>query len=240
MKAGTLVARVRYEMRILGVGIFAAPLLVIALFVGVAALASFESGRQGASSAVGHHDMAIGLLFLLEAGLPLVAGLVAAYLIATNPAKELHFTLVTSYRATMGQRLALFTCWAFLASLGACIAIARAGYWIVPQDAPRNLLIFSAPLLWFIATGALLSLLLGNWIASNTILGLLWIGELFLRPWMLQHAITQKLYLFLTIFAPDAAYWQTNRLTLLGVAMVFLVLVALLLRRNEAILGHEA
>jgi hypothetical protein len=78
------------------------------------------------------------------------------------------------------------------------------------------------------------------------VLGMVWVGELFLRPYFLQNAALQKVYLFLTLEtlpgsdAPSSAYWLTNRLTLLATATLFLVAVALLLRRGEVLLGHEA
>jgi hypothetical protein len=74
---------------------------------------------------------------------------------------------------------------------------------------------------------------------------MVWVGELFLRFYFLQNAALQKVYLFLTLetlggdTAPASAYWLTNRLTLLALAALFLVATLLLVRRGEALLGHE-
>ncbi len=239
-------ARLRYELRTLGIGLLGLPLLVVAVFVGVSLLAVFDTTRSGGSSATAHADLARGLLFLVEFGLPPVAGFAASYLVATDPAKELHLSLPIPYRVTMEHRLALFTLWTTLVCAATTAVIVATGYWIAPQPAPLNQLTWLAPLLWFIGSGALLALLLGSWVASSAFLGMLWLGVLFFRWLFLQHRSLRTVYLFLTLEtvkdgqAPDASYWVANRLTLIAMAFVFFALVALLLRRNEALLGHES
>jgi hypothetical protein len=239
-------ARLRYEIRLLGLGTFALPLLAALVFIGVSALAAFDTRNSGGAQATAHSDVAKGLLLLLEFGLPPVAGLLAAYLVTGNPAIELHLTLPRSYAALMWLRLLLLTLWCTLAAVVTSASISAAGYWIAPQTEPRRQLIWAAPMLWFIACGALLSLLLRSRVASSAVLGMVWVGELFLRAYFLQNAALQKVYLFLTLetipgsSAPASAYWLANRLTLLAMAALFLAVVALLLPRGEALLGHEA
>lgn len=234
-----------YELRAVGAGLFALPLLVTGVFTGATLLAAYNLARVGAAESAVHHDVGRGLLYLLEFGLPPVCGFAAASLIASNPAKELHFSLPTGYASVMWRRLALFTLWATGVGAGACLLVQALDYWIAPQPAPLNHLTWLAPLLWYIAAGALLALLLGSWVASTSILGMLWLGELLFRPFFLRDEALRDTYLFLTVAtlrdggAPDAAYWLTNRLALLGMAALFLLGVALLLRRNQAILNHE-
>jgi hypothetical protein len=238
--------RLRYEARELGMRFFALPLLVTLIFVGVALLAAFDAGRSGDSAAIAHDYLAKGLLFLLEFGIPPVAGLIAANVVADNSALELHLSLPHSYAGVIGLRLALLTLWTWLTCLIVALVVGVAGYWIAPQPAPQSAFIWFAPCLWFICGGALLTLLLRSRIASSALLGMLWIGELLFRPVFLQNTALQKIYLFLTLetiksgSAPNAAYWLTNRLTLLAMAALFLVGTALLLRQNEYLLGHEA
>jgi len=237
--------RLHYELRALGFGTFALLPLVVATFLGVALIVAYDTSQTGGTSNRVHHDVALGLLFLIEFGLPPVAGFIASYLIASNPAKELHLSLPAPYAGVMRGRLMLFTLWAALVAGGVTAVVDGAGYWIAPQSAPLDHLTWLAPLLWFVATGALLALLLGSWVASTAVLGMLWVGLPFLRWYFLQDAVLQKLYLFLTLStipgaeAPDAPYWVANRLLLIGIGVVFLALVAMLLRRSEAILGHE-
>jgi hypothetical protein len=237
--------RLRYEVRLLGVGTLGLPVLAALIFAGVAALAAFDVHNTGGSDAAAHAEITKGLLLLLEFGLPPVAGLAAAHLVAGNPAVELHLSLPRSYAAMVWRRLALLTVWYALAAALASAAIHAAGYWIAPQPPSRELLIWAAPLLWFVACGAMLTLLLRSRVASGALLGMVWVGELFLRPYILPNAALQKIYLFLTLEtlsgarAPASGYWLTNRLALLGMAALFLMVLFLLLRRSESLLGHE-
>lgn len=238
--------RLRYEARILGIGVFGIPLLVIAVFLGVGLLAYYDTLNTGGTHTRAHQDLALGLLFLIEFGLPPVAGIVAANMVSGNPALELHLSLRRSYAGVVELRLLIFAVWVALACALVSVIVRATGYWIAPQPSPLNQLIWAAPALWFLGAGAMLSLLLRSRIASGAILGMLWLGELIFRVWFLQNATLQKTYLFLTLetipsgSAPDASYWVANRLTLLALAVVFLAVAVLLLRRNEALLGHEA
>jgi hypothetical protein len=241
----SLLARLAHERRALGLGVFGLPLLVVGVFVGVAVLAAFDARQSGASDARIHHDSALVLLVLLEAGLPPVAGFLAAYVATINPAKELHCSLPVSYAAVTRWRLASVSCWAMLVAAGTTVATVAAGYWIAPQSTPLLHLTWLAPLLWFVGAGAVLALLLGSWVASSAALGMLWIGVFLFRGFFLTDAGRQRIYLFLTsatdpsTTAPDASVWLSNRLTLLVMALVFLAATSLLLRRSQAILSHE-
>ena len=240
-----LINRLRYEIRLLGLGTFGLPILAALIFTGVSALAAYDVRNTGGPMALAHGDVARGLLLLLEFGLPPVAGLAAAHLVGGNPAIELHLSLPRSYAALTWLRLGLLTLWCALAAGLISAAISAAGYWIAPQTEPRRPLIWAAPMLWFVAGGAMLSLLLRSRVASSAVLGMIWLGELFLRTYFLQNPTLQKVYLFLTLEtlpgarAPASAYWLANRLTLLAMAALFLAALVLLLRLNEALLGHE-
>jgi hypothetical protein len=232
--------RARYELRALGASVLALPPLVVAIFLGVLLLAAYNDARVSQSAALVHHDLAAGVLYLLEFGIPPVAGLAAAQLIAHDPAKELHLAVVRPYRRTMLLRLSLFGLWTLLVAAAVSIAASRTGYWLVTRQAPQDQLTWLAPVVWCIGLGAVLALALRSTVASSAILGMLWLGELLLRDYFLGNAALQKVFLFLTIVEPQAAYWLANRLTLVGMGLVLLVGTALLLRNNEWLLGQEA
>jgi len=137
-------------------------------------------------------------------------------------------------------RLALFGMWALLVAALVCMVASRTGYWLVTREAPQDQLTWLAPIVWCIGLGAALALALRSTVASSAILGMLWLGELLLRDYFLGNAALQKVFLFLTIVEPQAAYWLANRLTLVGMGLVLLVGTALLLRNNEWLLGQEA
>ena len=234
------VTRARYELRTLGPSVLALPPLVVAIFLGVSLLAAYNDAHVSQSAALVHHDLAAGVLYLLEFGIPPVAGLAASQLIAHDPAKELHLAVVRPYRRTMLLRLSLFGLWTLLVAAAVSIAASRTGYWLVTRQAPQDQLTWLAPAVWCIGLGAVLALVLRSTVASSTILGMLWLGELLLRDYFLGNAALQKVFLFLTIVEPQAAYWLANRLTLVGMGLVLLVGTALLLRNNEWLLGPEA
>lgn len=240
-------ARLRYEVRAVGWGNLGLPFLVATVFIGFSLLAAYDVAKGWSwQSAVTHDYLAQGLLYLLEFGLPPVAGLAAAYLIDNNPARELHLSLPSSYRATMLRRLAILTLWLALICGGGVLVMQAGGYWVAPQHAPANQLTWLAPLLWFINGGAMLSLLLRSRVASSAVLGMLWIAELLFRGYFLHDTLLQKVYAFLTLAtlkqgpAPNASYWLSNRLTLLAIAGIFLIALLILLRQNEALLGQES
>lgn len=239
-------ARLRYEIRAVGWGNLALPFVVGAVFIGISLLAAYDVAKSwNWRSAVTHDYLALGLLYLLEFGLPPVAGLAAAYLIDNNPAKELHLSLPSSYRATMLRRLAILLLWMALICGAGALVVQASGYWIAPQHAPANQLTWLAPLLWFAVGGAMLSLLLRSRVASSAVLGMLWIAELLFRWYFLQDRLLQSVYAFLTVAtvkqgpAPTASYWLSNRLTLLTMSGIFLVALVGLLRQNETLLGQE-
>jgi hypothetical protein len=241
-----MMRRLYYEARALGARTFGPPALAVAIFVGVSWLAAYDVRATGGTAARAHNDAALGLLLLLEFGLPPVAGIAAAHLVSGDPAVELHLTLRRSYAATTLLRLGLLTLWTAAVCVVTSAVIRQAGYWLAPQPTYLNQLIWLAPLLWFISAGAMLALLLRSRVASGAILGMIWLGELFFRVQILQNVYLRNIYLFLTLetlpsgFAPDAGWWTQSRLILLAMAAVFLVIFAVLLRRNEALLGHEA
>jgi hypothetical protein len=239
-------SRFYYEARALGARTIGLPLLAVAIFVGVSWLAAYDVRATGGAAARAHHDAALGLLLLLEFGLPPVAGIAAAWLVSGNPAVELHLTLRRSYAATTLLRLGLLTLWAMAVCAATSATVRLAGYWLAPQPTPLDLLIWLAPLLWFIGAGAMFTLLLRSPVAAGAILGMIWLGEVFFRTQILENVYLRNAYLFLTLetlptgFAPDAAWWTQSRLILLAMAAVFFLIFAALLRRNEALLGHEA
>jgi hypothetical protein len=238
--------RLYYEARALGARTFGLPLLAVAIFVGVSWLAAYDVQATGGTATRAHRDAALGLLLLLEFGLPPVAGIAAAWLVSGNPAVELHLTLRRSYAATTLLRLGLLALWAVAVCALTSAMIRQTGYWLAPQPTPLDQLLWLAPLLWFICAGAMFALLLRSRVAAGALLGMIWLGELFFRGQILENVYLRNVYLFLTLetlpsgFAPDAAWWTQSRIILLAMAAVFLLIFAALLRRNEALLGHEA
>lgn len=241
--------RMRYELRILGARTFLLPLGVAVIYLGFSLITRHSGLDSGHSSTYANFEMSRGLLALLENGLPLAAGLLAALAAQTDAALELHLSLPVSYRSTILRRLGQMGVWALVTTLTVCAAVIAGGYWIVPVDQPVGQLVWLTPLLWFIGAGALLTLVLRSRIASSAVLGMTWIAQFLFKPDFLSGPVLQRMYLFVTeevitqITRANASLWYTvwleNRLILIGIAFVMLAATAFLLGRNELLLGSE-
>lgn len=242
--------RLKYELRLLGIGAFLLPLGVIAVYTGFSLIVRSSTLGSGDGITQADFQMARGLLALMENGLPLAAGLIAVAAVNQDVAVELQLSLPAPYRRTIGQRLAVVALWALLLTMLVFTLVLVTHLWIVPVGQPLSLLTWLTPLLWYIAAGALFTLLLRSRVASSTALGMIWVAQFLFKPVFEEYGILQRLYLFITEqLIPDvwpASYplwyttWLQNRLTLLALALLMLGAVALLLRCNESLLGAEA
>jgi len=241
--------RLRYELRLLGIGAFLLPLGIVVIYLGFALFARAGAFRNGGTAAAAHLQMARGLLALLENGLPLAAGLLAAVAVHQDTAIELHLSLPVSYRGTALQRLGLVLLWALLVVSATSAVVIASGYWVFPVGGFDRQLLWLAPLFCLATLGAALTLLLRSRVASSAVLGMLWIAQFIFHPMFMENGVLLRLYLFLSeeIF-PDilqvsrsAWYdtWLQNRLILLAVAFALLGIVIVLLGRYEALLGGE-
>lgn len=220
-----------YELRRLGRVGLALPVLIALPFVAMAAVVYFSGGGESAIERL--------LAAYLELGLPLAAGLIASQIIADDPAVDLQLSLRTNYRTTVLRRLALSVGWAALFAAAWTAALSATG--LLWEQLPESLLLggltWAAPLLFFVGAGALLALVFKSHTASVAILGGLWVVEaafptlVVARDWLL------PFYLFATVRIPGAGteFWLSNRLTLLGTALVFVVGIVLLLRNSESL-----
>ncbi len=241
--------RVRYELRILGAWTFLLPLGVMAIYLGFSVLTHNAALRSSNSPSYANFEMSRGLLALLENGLPLAAGLLAAITTNNDVVLEVHLSLPTSYRSTILLRLAQVGGGMLLVTLAACVAVIAGGYWIVPVDQPIGQLVWLTPLLWYVGAGALLTLLLRSHVASSAVLGMMWIAQFLFKPEFLNSPTLQRLYLFATeelipgITRANASLWYAtwveNRLILIAIAVALLGATAIVLGRNELLLGAE-
>lgn len=235
--------RLRYELKLMGKRVILTPLLVMAGFALFAELLNFL-----------HTSPARTLSAALEMILPLAAGVIVATIISHDPAIELQLTLPKKYDLTGMYRLLLIAAWT------TCIALLSSGILYalklayIPQPlqswAPllqflTNQLTWLAPLLWFVAVGLYLALLLRSRSASGALLGGIWIAEIILRGYIASTSWLQPLLLFPTtlILFPttnlsqaDFSFWLTNRFEVLGTALVLLPLGWLLLHNPEGLL----
>jgi len=225
-------AWLRYEARALGVMALVVPVLVALLCGGLAGLMALAHARAG--------PIATLLSGSLEIVFPLAAGIVAASVVGHEAALEVQLTLPTPYRATVLRRLVLLLGWTACVALTMVGALAALGLWRVRQSFAVGQFVWLAPLLWFIATGAVAALLLHSRTASGGVLAGMWVFEIafgylmvgrdWLRPW----------FLFASTYTPGADYWLLNRIVLTATALLLGGVAWVLLGRTEAhLLGGE-
>lgn len=242
--------RLQYELRLLGVSAFLLPLAVVLVYTGFSLIVRSSTIGRGAGVTFADFETARGLLALLENGLPLAAGLIAASAVNQDVAVELHLSLPAPYHRTAIGRLGVVALWVFALTGIVSVLVVATHHWIVPVRQPLSQLTWLAPLLWYIAAGALLTLLLRSRVASSAALGMIWIAQFIFKPVFQEYGVLQRLYLFLTEqLIPDVwpaqyplwyATWLQNRLILLALALIMFGVVALLLRRSEVLLSAEA
>lgn len=229
--------RLRYELRIVGKWVLLIPLLGMGCFALLAALLTILHVDQLRIAQV--------LTASLEMILPLVAGLLVATVVSHDSAIELQLTLSSRYRFTALLRIGLIVGWIACVALFSSVFIYHLKYWRVPAQVsawpvPPQFLIgqltWIAPLLWFVAVGFCLALLMRSRSASGAMLGGIWTVEAIFYGYFALIGWLKPIFLFPTTLDPGIDFWLPNRLGLLGIALAFLVVGWLLLYNTEALL----
>ena len=233
--------RLGYEQRILGKWMIFIPLLLMLSFAFMAALLMIMQ--------VGHLRISQVLTASLEMVLPLAAGLLTATFISHDAAIELQLTMPTLYRMTAFVRLGLVIVWTSCIALCSSVFIFHLRFWRVPSQVetwkilPQFLigqLTWIAPLLWFIAMGFCLALLIRSRSASSSLLGGIWIIEAIFYGYFALSGWLQPVFLFPTTLKPDINFWLSNRFELLVTASVLFFLGWFLLHNTEQLLQGTA
>ena len=220
---------VRYETKVVGAVALLAPVLVagcVALFIVVMALAGANGSAFGKV-----------LTRTTELFFPLVMGMVAAHVVATDPGIEWQLTMPTPYRLTIFRRLAVLLVWAAVVALLYVIGVRLVGRWFVPEGFVMAQLTWLSPMLAFAALGALLALLMRNRSASAALVGSVWIMAIVLHDQLLSYGWARPWFPFATTYAAGADFWLANRLTLIGIALVLAGAAAALLGHSEGLLA---
>jgi hypothetical protein len=225
--------RCRYEVRQLGSPAIFLPIVIVALFGGVALLMHVQDET----------DSRVFRSFLagLEMGLPLAAGVMAVSITTSDPARDLQFTLLQPYRSTIALRLAIMTGWMASVALLSTVVLGSLNFWRSPQPFMQGQLSWLAPLLWFCAFGALLPLLIGSRTGATAILGGIWIFEAIAGDYFAERVWLRPFFLFMTTHQPDAPNWLQNRLMMLVTAAIVFALIPFFLERSSGsfALGSE-
>jgi hypothetical protein len=229
--------RLRYEIRLMGSAMLFTPCLIIIVGSLLAVVLHLS------------HSKTINLFTAcLEMFLPLATGVFVATLCGHDPAMELQLTFPERYRRTVIYRLAIITLWT------ACVAIIASMLlgWVgleKTQQLTSSLpvmvrwgaaqLTWLAPLLWFVAIGLFLALLLRSRAASIALLGGIWVAQNLMYGLIIDTAWLHPVFLFATTLTPLSilsSFWLANRWELLGTAVMFLLIGWLQLDQTEMLL----
>ena len=230
-----------YELRIIGRWVILIPFLIMLSFACLAALLTIMQ--------VGHLRISQVLTASLEMVLPLAVGLFITTIISHDSAIELQLTMPKTYRVTVFVRLSLIIVWAGCIALLSSVFIYHLRFWRVPSQLetwkvlPQFLtgqLTWLAPLLWFVALGFCLALLIRSRSASSALLGGIWTIEAIFYGYFAINGWLKPVFLFPTTLAPDINFWLSNRFELLVTALVLLVLGWIMLRNTDQLLQGTA
>lgn len=230
--------RLRYELRLLGKPVFLTPVLVV---VGFALLLAIVS--RGVTA----FTVARSMGGSLEVLLPMAAGVVVATIATHDRAIELQLTMPRKYHRTANARFLFILLWSAVVSLVTCFLLSIFNYWRLPAQIvhwsqPWQFLAWQltwlSSMLWLVALGLVLSLLMRSRSASGALICVFSVAELLFHSAFDESSLLHPIYLFPLTFSPDASYWLTNRVELLGTAIVLLVVAWFLLRQPGLLLSH--
>jgi hypothetical protein len=213
------------EARILGVTAFLVPALTAVSLIGFAVVLRIRAVNIDFVNAL--------VLATLEAFLPLAAGIVLTTVAAKDDAIEVQLSLPTPYRNTVSRRVALILGWFIATELAATAVIARSFPSALTKSGLDSILLWLAPTLWLAAIGVTLALFLRSRATAVAILGVVWVVQLAFHGYFASYEWTRPWFLFATLYTPDAAFWQLNRLELIATAIAGLVVSWMYLRNNE-------
>jgi hypothetical protein len=227
--------RFRYELRLFGKPVFLTPVVVVIGFALLLAIANrngiLVARSMGAS---------------LEVLLPMAAGVIVATVTTYDRALELQLTMPRTYHHTAYRRFLFILLWSALVSLLTSALLYAFKYWRLPVQIanwsqPWQFLTWQltwiSSMLWLVALGLTLTLLLRSRAASAAFICAISIAELFFHNYFMDNAVLHPIFLFTLTFAPAANYWLANRIELLATAVLLLALAWPLLRSPELLLA---
>lgn len=217
----------RYEIRRTGRAAVLAPPVSAAFVLLLAVMQDSTTGNPVATART--------LQAVLEMGLPLAAGVVAASLVGRDPAVELQVSVFRDYRTTLVRRLTILLGWTAMIALGTSVALTLSGWWQrwpLAPDPMLGQLGWLAPTLWLAGLGFLLGALLRSPAAAGGLVAAVWIAHQVLADVMQQWFWSRLLHLFATTRG-NGMDWLANRAVLLGTGSALLVAGWLVLARTE-------
>jgi hypothetical protein len=165
--------------------------------------------------------------------IPLVGGILAAYAILDDPALELRFSTPVRAGRLLSERLGLLlTIQAISALAFQAFALLQGTDFAPLGNSLEVQLAWFIPTLSLMALGSLCSLLGAQTMAGAFVAGIVWLVELVARGWFAQTS-GKYILVFMGALMPDHPALRANQLSLFVLALVFITVAWLLLRRQE-------
>jgi hypothetical protein len=178
----------------------------------------------------------------LETAVPLVVGIYAASILATEPALELQLATPGGFRPAALRRLAVLIGWGAI--------VCAAGWWIADASGTlsgwqpnvglvESQLVWLPSLLAYSIGGFLLAIVFRNRSSAVSVLALFWIGGHSFHDVFETTSWLRVWYPALTTYEPTASDWEATRLILLLLAAVAFAGLAAWLGASEWLLSAE-
>lgn len=171
---------------------------------------------------------------LIGGVLPLLAGIMAAYVVLDDPTLELQFATPIPAHKTLIEHLGLTFVIIAITALSYQIFLMTLGVnlscWVDPLVFQ---LTWSVPSLVFLALGSSAAFAFGNCISGAMVVGLVWIVELIARDWFITDRWLQYVMVFMALIAPEHPNFHTNLIVLLALAALLFIAAWALLKRQE-------
>lgn len=221
-----------YHLRLLNWWLFVLTLLGFLAAGFLTWLQMHLGGAQGASNAL---DIA---RFVLESATGLFAGMLASSLVVGDPLLEVSMATRPGVYSVVSWRAALTFVLLLVSSAAYLTWTLASGVNYVSQQSPLALLLlWLAPVLLMGALGLFGALVTRNAALGTLIAALPLAGAHFFHGYLLPIAGTHPFFLPYTSWNADASDWWTNRLALLGIALLLAACNWWWLRCEERLLG---
>ncbi|MCL5952305.1 MAG: hypothetical protein M1132_11390 [Chloroflexi bacterium] len=171
---------------------------------------------------------------LIGGVLPLLGGIMAAYVVLDDPALELQFATPSPAHETLIERLGLTFVIIAITALSYQLFLMALGVDLSRWTDPWSFqLTWSVPSLVFLALGSAAAFALGNCVSGAMLVGLVWIVEFIVRDWFLGDRWLQYVMVFMALIAPEHPNLRANLIVLSALAALLFVLAWALLKKQE-------
>jgi hypothetical protein len=166
--------------------------------------------------------------------MPLLVGITAGYALLDDPALELHLASPVSAARMLlrrvGGQLVIVTVLVVLFQLMCAAAgLDLSGY----GSLLMRQVFWMVPCLALSALGCALTLAFSQTTPSVLLISILWLLQLFLRHWFIDHNIARYLFLFTGLFFPQHPEANTIQIALVCITMILFFISWMLLQRQE-------